>query len=371
MGKKVVEIITDTVQKDVSFLTDVSVKFVSLVKHGANRTPFKIVKSDNIGGVLDTMVIQSILIPKEQNFDALVANSNLNWLVDAKKENFEEYEEYGKYVQVPIEKFDQNSLGMVKLHDSGVWAVVGKIDKTHKVENALTLGKKELAKYMQIPVAPGNAIVAEVKYDPMPITFNEVFEKELYSFLDVVRGTLSQSSATHKQRRKGILGAFNAFRDFTLMGLDTIASKENTNKEDKELNKLDEKISQITEILKTLEKGGDTMLFKDNEEFEKAVSTYLEKRETEAKAKEDAKAKEEAELKAKTDAETKVSKEKETLATLTEQLTTISSKVKELTEKQDKIGNQLTTIPATNGAEEKPVEKKDTKSVSVFSGILN
>ena len=57
------KVISTIVENEVTFLTDVDVEFVSMVKHGANRTPFKILKSDK-GGADMNKVIQAVLIPK-------------------------------------------------------------------------------------------------------------------------------------------------------------------------------------------------------------------------------------------------------------------------------------------------------------------
>ena len=52
----------------VTFLKDPMVSFVSLVKYGANNTPFRVVKS-NKGGSLMGKVIQAIMVPKDSAVD--------------------------------------------------------------------------------------------------------------------------------------------------------------------------------------------------------------------------------------------------------------------------------------------------------------
>lgn len=208
---KVVEIVTDKVEKEITFLSNVNVKFVSLVKHGANRVPFKVIKSENKGGVDSSMVIQSILVPKNQNFDSLSTEKGLEWLADAKKDNSKKYDTYSKYEQMPIEEFKKETIGMVQLTSNGVWAIVGKTEKEAN-KNALTLGKREIEKYMEIPVSPGDVVVAEVRHEPRPVTFNEMFERELYSFLDIVKGAISQTKSNPAKRRKTVVDSLEAFR---------------------------------------------------------------------------------------------------------------------------------------------------------------
>ena len=46
MKPKGVKIITEEAEKDITFLCDVDPFFVSLVKHGANQQPFRVIKED-------------------------------------------------------------------------------------------------------------------------------------------------------------------------------------------------------------------------------------------------------------------------------------------------------------------------------------
>lgn len=52
----------------VTFLKDPLVSFVSLVKYGANNTPFRVVKSNKGGGLMGK-VIQAIMVPKDSAVD--------------------------------------------------------------------------------------------------------------------------------------------------------------------------------------------------------------------------------------------------------------------------------------------------------------
>jgi len=44
------KIVSEVKEADVTFLTDADVQFVSLVRHGANRSPFKVIKEEKEGG---------------------------------------------------------------------------------------------------------------------------------------------------------------------------------------------------------------------------------------------------------------------------------------------------------------------------------
>lgn len=381
---KVVEIVTDKVEKEITFLSNVNVKFVSLVKHGANRVPFKVIKSENKGGVDSSMVIQSILVPKNQNFDSLSTEKGLEWLADAKKDNSKKYDTYSKYEQMPIEEFKKETIGMVQLTSNGVWAIVGKTEKEAN-KNALTLGKREIEKYMEIPVSPGDVVVAEVRHEPRPVTFNEMFERELYSFLDIVKGAISQTKSNPAKRRKTVVDSLEAFRSFLIMGLDAIEGNTIKEKGNNTLNGLENKISQISKALKALKVPGkeeeSMSLFKDEKEFNDAVLNILKKeKEEEAKIAEEAKKKEDAEkeeAKKKEEAEKEANKnasdkDNSELSAAVKKIEEISNKVDSIVEKQEKIENQLVTDPASgqNSTDAVTTKNKEDKDKSVFSGLL-
>lgn len=378
MSKKVIEIISEKVERDITFLTDVEAKFISLVKHGANRVPFRIVKSEkNKGGVSDLMIVQSILVPKGQSFTSLSIEKGLEWLSDAKKDTCKEYDEYTKYEQMSIDKFSKESLGMIKLSNCGAWAIVGKTVKDEDAKEGLTIGKKEVAKLMDIPSYAGNTPVAEVQIDPQPITFNQVFEKELSSFLDVVKGTLSQTNATASQRRKSIMGALDAFKGFLVMALDAVDNNSKEKNDTSSLAQLNDKVSEISNALKALGKGDAEMgLFKDKQEFVEAVIEILNKRDEEsAKQKADeeaAKQKAEADKKA-AEAQTQTTEvvADDKMKGLEEKINSLITKVEGVVEKQDKYDNQLSTIPAGTNAGDADNKQKKEKNDSVFSGILS
>ena len=52
-------VIKETVEKEIDFLVDVDPQFVSLVRHGANQQPFRVIKSETEGGDSVAMIVQS------------------------------------------------------------------------------------------------------------------------------------------------------------------------------------------------------------------------------------------------------------------------------------------------------------------------
>ncbi len=46
MKPKGIKVVTEMMEKEVTFLVDVDPLFVSLVKHGANQQPFRVIKEE-------------------------------------------------------------------------------------------------------------------------------------------------------------------------------------------------------------------------------------------------------------------------------------------------------------------------------------
>ena len=135
------KIIEETVEKDIAFLEDVNVKFVSLVRHGAAQMPFRVIKSDEKGGVGNTMmVIQSILVPEHLKLSNFIEKDGMGWLAEAQTEKSDDYEEYCRFEQVDAANFTSTTLKMVKLHGEGIWALAGKLKEGADVDGAITLG---------------------------------------------------------------------------------------------------------------------------------------------------------------------------------------------------------------------------------------
>ena len=61
----------------------------------------------------------------------------------------------------------------------------------------------------------------------------------MFSFLDIVKGTLSQTNSTSAQRRKAVMGALDAFKGFLVMALDAVDS-DTKEKSDESLDQLKE-----------------------------------------------------------------------------------------------------------------------------------
>lgn len=263
----VMQLVTDTVEKDITFLEDADVEFVSLVRHGANQQPFRIIKAE---GGKEMRVVQSILVPSGIDITDLTSQGGLGWLSEASVETKEEFEGYDKFVQRAPEEFD-GALSLVKLHESGTYALIGKLADGVDQSKALTLG--EVAKDIGIGAAPMDTPVATVEGPLYQITFRDMFEKELSSFLNVVRGAMSQSSADGTKRKKQVMTALDSFKNFLSIGLDELNKSKSRSKKE-ETSAVGELAEELIKALKT-NTGGDEM-FKDKNEFKTAVMEILE-----------------------------------------------------------------------------------------------
>jgi hypothetical protein len=176
------KIITTTIESDITFMTDPKVEFVSLVKHGANRMPFKVLKSDK-GGKPMKGIVQAILLSKD-----LPKETVSEILMDLKSEDKKEFETHVKYVQRDPEDFEPESLE-VTTEKEGVYYVLGVLkEKADKKDD-------------------------DVEKDLDPASLDDLY-MALYAMADMVSGTMRQENSTPAFKRKTILSAIDNFRNF-------------------------------------------------------------------------------------------------------------------------------------------------------------
>ena len=335
------KIVSEVKEADVTFLTDADVQFVSLVRHGANRSPFKVIKEEKEGGDGKmTMVIQSILVPKNSSLEDLAKKKDCAWAVEAKTDSKETFDTYDKYVQIEEDGFVQNSLQLTKLDGNGTFAMVGSL-KDGKSKEVLTIPEQK----MDIPISPMDTAIAEADGPAFVLTFRDMFDKELSGFLDVVRGTMTQSKVDTKKRKASVMSALTAFGNFLSIGIDAIDSNAKGGKKEEKDNAVGEAAASIIKAMedsKKLNGGGDMTLFKTKEDFVSAVVEILDVRE--AKKLEDAKKvdlvdKDKTEL--NEDGTPKKKEEKKEDVTLKTDDKSLDS---EVVQKVDKLTNDITAL---------------------------
>jgi len=335
------KIVSEVKEADVTFLTDADVQFVSLVRHGANRSPFKVIKEEKEGGDGKmTMVIQSILVPKNSSLEDLAKKKDCAWAVEAKTDSKETFDTYDKYVQIEEDGFVQNSLQLTKLDGNGTFAMVGSL-KDGKSKEVLTIPEQK----MDIPISPMDTAIAEADGPAFVLTFRDMFDKELSGFLDVVRGTMTQSKVDTKKRKASVMSALTAFGNFLSIGIDAIDSNAKGGKKEEKDNAVGEAAASIIKAMedsKKLNGGEDMTLFKTKEDFVSAVAEILDVRE--AKKLEDAQKvdlvdKDKTEL--NEDGTPKKKEEKKEDVTLKTDDKSLDS---EVVQKVDKLTNDITAL---------------------------
>lgn len=243
---------SEQVQKDVTFLQDVKVKYVSLVRHGANREPFKIMKRD--GGTMDH-VIQSVVIPKGKSLSDFCAEEGLTWLNSVKTDTAVEKESYTEYEQAPKSKFESLSEPQ-PLGASGVSIIFG-----------LLKDKKEKA---DLITAPASLMDQPMVTEQIPIKWSaaELLYQQTDALMDTIGGVTSQTGLSKDERTNTIVTAGKAYFAF----LEEWASKLGDAPTGMKLQK---KYSTKTE-------GGQDDMTK--EEFQELMQPYTEKQDKLAEA---------------------------------------------------------------------------------------
>ncbi len=174
--------ITTIVENDVTFMTKPKVEFVSLVKHGANRMPFKVLKSEKGGNIMKG-IVQAILLSKD-----LPEKEVSEILKGMESEDKKEFETYVKYIQRDPKDFEPDSLE-VTAEKEGVYHILGVLKED---------------------VDPKDE---DIEKDLDYTTMDDLYVA-LYAMADMVSGTMRQENSTPAFKRKTILSAIDNFRNF-------------------------------------------------------------------------------------------------------------------------------------------------------------
>ena len=355
--------------KFVNYLTDFDVEFVSLVDHGSNRLPFKIVREDeeraqwtvrNIDknkrgekGMND--VIQSVLVPSTSNIDEL--KEKLVWLHDMEVQRVEEFDFYKKFNHRPMDAFNKGSFYMERL-EGGALALVGELLESDS--KAVTVR--------------GNAMASTVGIDSngFVVTFGDIILRELDSLVTNVISTLSMSSLDSKSKKKSVASALDAFSTYVSMGLDNsgegIALRFESNPMDS-LKKTEEVI-QMEEVIERTEE----ITTDPSEQLSKLLETRLPDAIGKAldERLETAMAKVVEQLSEKL-APPPVEEVKAAVDTVVEVkvdgVEILEAKIKELEERLTKFEEEDVSISRITEDKE-PVTRKDRDSDNVFKGLF-
>jgi hypothetical protein len=300
------------VEAEVEYMNDLDVQWISLVNKGANRTPFKIIKNENTKEELMEDVIQSIIIPSSKSIDDY--KEKHEWAKLFKVEKTENHEVYNKYINIPLEKLDNDSIRLVKLSkDDDAFALIG---KPLEIEGEFLVYKGIMDSPMEVDVPDGPAAVGGGYVQ----TFGDLFFEELDNLLKVVIGTMELSEMANKMKKSIVFNSLDSFKSFLAAGLDTSAGQVTVAKREKILS------------------DGSEVNMGDN--VEKTVDVEITKTEPEVVEVE------------KNDAVLKSSEK------MVELLTALVEKIDKMAEKKEEV-----VSPVEKAEEDKPVEKEEILEV--------
>ena len=238
-------------EKEVGFLFDVNPEFVSLVRHGANQQPFRIVKNEEGGS--NVKIIQSILVPAGTDIQKLVGMEGLEYLAEAKLDSVHKTDEYERYDQIKSEKV--SDIQVLKVGEG--WLLVGTINENEKSDDALVVSEEQYEKLAQLPTP--EALADDPYFLEYGQTFMSSIDRELYAMAEVISGALKQANAKGTNRKKTIFAAIDSFKSYMAIAVDALGNE-----------------ATKTDTLDKFLKGGDNMeLFKDEAEFTAKVQGLI------------------------------------------------------------------------------------------------
>lgn len=195
-----VKSITTTIEDEVVFMVDPKVEFVSLVKYGANRTPFKVLKEVKTKEESNmNKVVQSVLVRNDLS-DEDIAKA----LEGIDKRSKQKFTSFTAYPQVSVEKINPETAVVVKHEDvDGIFFVLGDLAEGASEGGTLMVDAKEAVDYA---------------------TLDNLYT-ELYAMADVVGGAMRQENADAEFRKSTILKAIDNFRTFAEVVLESLSKE--------------------------------------------------------------------------------------------------------------------------------------------------
>jgi len=192
--------ITTTIEDEVTFMVNPNVEYVSLVKHGANRAPFKVLKAQKTKEEFNmNKVVQSVLVRNDLSEDDITKA-----LEGIDKRSAKEFDSFTAYPQVAIEKVNPESVVVTK-HENveGIYFVLGDLADGASEGGTLMVDAKEAVDYA---------------------TLDNLYT-ELYAMADVVGGTMRQENADAEFRKTTILKAIDNFKAFAEVVLESLSAE--------------------------------------------------------------------------------------------------------------------------------------------------
>lgn len=248
-----VKIMKEEKERELKELTDITVDSISFVEHGANKRPFKIVKSDEEDEMKD-LAVQSVIVPKGMRFQTLSTYPKMEWLTKADVSKVELEGNKEKHTLLPVDQFDPSSIMPTEILP-GAYVVTGLLKESNP--QAILVTKDNLVSPLDSPVP-----AAAQEYTP---TLYEQAMREFGGLQSLVFGVLDQSSADPKATLKTIKNGLKAFEDFIAKSLQSILEKSDEEEDDmkeEDVRKIVEETlaTAVTPQFEAIQKGMDKLL---------------------------------------------------------------------------------------------------------------
>jgi len=221
--------------------------WLALVKHGAIRAPFKIVKSENTltGVKLMDRVVQSIRVPKGVDLQEFAKVSGLEFLANPSLEAklVKTKDGIDEHILIPEDAFLTDSLS-VESGPTGLSLVIGTLTKSEENPDAIQVTKA-------IGMLPADS---GVNYE-VPGFLGDEMGRELRAMEGIIGSTLMQSAVDKAAAHATITGAINNFKAFVDKALsgEQIQQTEDTKMTKEEVTAIVKELiaSDVPEMLKT------------------------------------------------------------------------------------------------------------------------
>lgn len=194
------------IETEVEYMEDLDVGFISLVDKGANRVPFKVIKSEES---MDD-VIQSVITPLGKSLtDYEVPLFSSDFKI-AKTEN---HGDYTKHISFSMSDLKEESVKLVRLNEEdSAFVIIGQ----PKTPNESHIVYK--ASIMDTPVKFSENVVE---------TFGDEFYCQLNNLVNSLTGTMSLDKLDNKKKKAAIANSLDAFKIFIAAGLDMNSGQTN------------------------------------------------------------------------------------------------------------------------------------------------
>ena len=198
---------TETRYEVANRLSDIDIKFISIVPHAAVREPFVLVKGTDATGNITTgdndmagPIVQSFVLPNTTEFEQLKAQPGMEWLaeIDFSKAVKKEYANFTRYTVLDKSAFKAESFDTRPVGEG--WAVVGELEK----EIEMGALQKGVAIMVPDPYYSGN--------EPQ-ISIGDLIRRETWAFTDSMDASFRQSFADPKKRKASVMNNLSNYWD--------------------------------------------------------------------------------------------------------------------------------------------------------------